>query len=82
MLTQGAAASAAGVLLAGRSAAQGPAEPLSEQNLLDASALSGERLSRQRLQAMKPRLESTLKQLEVLRQFDADETEPLPMVQL
>lgn len=59
-----------------------PAEALSEENLMGASALSGERLSRERVKAMKPLFEFNLKHLEILREFDPDEEEPLTLFRL
>jgi hypothetical protein len=81
LLAQGAALGAAGSLLpaglpAGCSAPKTEAGPLADQNLIRASALSGEPLSAERVRAMKPMLEFTLKHLEVLREFDPDEEEP------
>lgn len=59
-----------------------PAAALSEENLMGASAFSGERLSRERVKAMKPLFEFNLKHLEILREFDCDEEEPLTMFRL
>ena len=82
LLTQGAALGAAGVLMAGCPGTKVPADPLSEENLIGASALSGERLSLDRVHGMKLMLAFTLKQLETLREFDPDEEEPLTMFRL
>lgn len=62
-----------------------PAEPpssLSDAALANASALSGEPLTTERVQAQKAVLEFNLKHLEVMREFDADEEEPLTMFRL
>ena len=82
LLTQGAALGAAGVLMAGCPGTKAPADPLSDENLMGASALSGERLSLDRVHGMKLMLAFTLKQLETLREFDPDEEEPLTMFRL
>jgi hypothetical protein len=82
LLTQGAALGAAGALMAGCPGAKAPADPLSDENLMGASALSGERLSPDRVRGMKLMLAFTLKQLETLREFDPDEGEPLTMFRL
>ncbi len=82
LLTRGATIVVAAPIIVGRASAKSPADPLSDENLIDASALSGEELTLERVRAVKPRLESTLKQLKALRQFDPDEGEPLPMVRL
>ena len=77
LLLQGATLSAAGTLIAtGCSTSKTDPGPLADQNLIRASALSGEPLSAERVKAMKPMLEFTLKHLEVLREFDPDEEEP------
>jgi hypothetical protein len=82
LLTQGAALGAAGALMAGCPGTKAPADPLSDENLIGASALSGARLSTERVQGMKLMLAFTLKQLETLREFDPDEEEPLTMFRL
>jgi hypothetical protein len=82
LLTQGAALGAAGALMAGCPGSKAPSDPLSDENLMGASALSGERLSLGRVQGMKLMLAFTLKQLETLREFDPDEEEPLTMFRL
>jgi hypothetical protein len=82
LLTQGATLGAASALMAGCSGAKAPADPLSDENLIGASALSGEPLSLDRVHGMKLMLEFTLKQLETLREFDPDEEEPLTMFRL
>jgi len=82
LLTQGAALGAAGALMAGCPGTKTPADPLSDENLIGASALSGQRLSTERVHGMKLMLEFTLKQLETLREFDPDEEEPLTMFRL
>ena len=55
---------------------------LSDENLIGASALSGQPLKRERVRAMKVVLEFNLKHLEILREFDPDEEEPLTMFRL
>ena len=82
LLSGGAAVGAASALMAGCSGTKASADPLSEENLIGASALSGERLSPERVRGMKLMLEFTLKQLETLREFDPDEEEPLTMFRL
>ena len=82
LLTQGAAVGAASALMAGCSGTKAPADPLSDESLIVASALSGERLSLERVRGMKLMLEFTLKQLETLREFDPDEEEPVTMFRL
>jgi hypothetical protein len=76
LLTQGAALGAGSSLLAGCSGPKPETGLLADQNLVRASALSGEPLSPERVRAMKPMLEFTLRHLEVLRTFDPDEEEP------
>jgi hypothetical protein len=82
LLTQGAALGAASALIAGCPGTKAPADPLSDENLIGASKLSGEQLSPERVHGMKLMLEFTLKQLETLREFDPDEEEPLTMFRL
>lgn len=82
MLAQSAALGAAGALMAGCTGTKAPVDPLSDENLIGASALSGERLSPERVRGMKLMLEFTLKQLQTLREFDPDEEEPLTMFRL
>ena len=77
LLTQGAALGAASALAPSCGGAKAPADPLSEENLIGASALSGERLSPERVRGMKLMLEFTLKHLQTLREFDPDEAEPV-----
>jgi hypothetical protein len=79
LLTQGATLGAAGALMAGCPGAKAPADPLSDENLIGASKLSGESLGLERVHGMKLMLAFTLKQLETLREFDPDEEEPLTM---
>jgi len=77
LLLQGAKLSAAGALIAtGCSTSKTDPGLLADRTLIRASALSGEPLSAERVKAMKPMLEFTLKHLEVLREFDPDEEEP------
>jgi hypothetical protein len=82
LLTQSAALGAASALMAGCSGTKVAPETLSDENLIGASTLSGERLSPERVHGMKLMLEFTLKQLETLREFDPDEEEPLTMFRL
>jgi hypothetical protein len=82
MLTQSATLGAASALMAGCSPTKVVPETLSDENLIGASGLSGERLSPERVRGMKLMLEFTLKQLETLREFDPDEEEPLTMFRL
>jgi hypothetical protein len=82
LLTQGATLGAASALMAGCSGTKSPPDPLSDDNLIGASALSGKPLSLDRVHGMKLMLEFTLKQLETLREFDPDEEEPLTMFRL
>lgn len=82
LLSGGAKLGAASALMVGCSGTKAPADPLSEENLIGASALSGERLSPERVRGMKLMLEFTLKQLETLREFDPDEEEPVTMFRL
>jgi len=79
LLTQSAALGAASALMAGCSGSKAGSDPLSDENLIGASKLSGESLSLDRVHGMKLMLEFTLKQLETLREFDPDEEEPLTM---
>ena len=78
LLKGGATLGAAGALLSGCGPEVAP-EPLSEVNLIGASELSGETLSRERIRGMRSVFEFNLKQLQVLREFDPDEEEPLTM---
>ncbi len=57
-------------------------KPSSDENLIGASALSGQPLSRERVRAMKVAFEFNLKHLETLREFDPDEEEPLTVFRL
>jgi len=82
LLTQSAALGAASALIAGCPGTKAPVDPLSDENLIGASRLSGEPLSLDRVHGMKLMLEFTLKQLETLREFDPDEEEPLTMFRL
>ena len=82
LLAQGAAPGAAGALLSGCRGTKASGDPLSEENLIGASALSGEPLSPERVRAAKSLVEFNLKHLQVLREFDPDEEEPLTMFRL
>ncbi len=82
LLTQGAALSAAGALLTGCRSTRRTPEPLSEEVLIGASGLSGELLSPERVRAAKSLVEFNLKHLQILREFDPDEEEPLTMFRL
>lgn len=59
-----------------------PPSPLSDAALVNASALSGEPLTTERVQAQKALFEFNLKHLELMREFDPDEEEPLTMFRL
>ncbi len=78
-LLKGATLGAAGALLSGCGNPKAVPEPLSETNLIGASELSGETLSPERIKGMRSLFEFNLKQLQVLREFDPDEEEPLTM---
>lgn len=82
LLTHGAAPGAAGALLAGCRGARVAPEPLAEELLIGASGLSGEPLSPERVRAAKSLVEFNLKHLQILREFDPDEEEPLTMFRL
>ena len=77
LLTQSATLGAASALMAGCSGAKAPADPLAPENLIGASALSGEPLTPERVRGMKLMLDFTLKHLETLREFDPGEEEPV-----
>ena len=79
LLKQGAALSAASALLAGCRGTTRAPEPLSEEGLIGASGLSGDLLSAERVRAAKSLVEFNLKHLQILREFDPDEEEPLTM---
>lgn len=79
LLKGGATFGAAGALLSGCGSPKAVPEPLSETNLIGASELSGETLSPERITGMRSLFEFNLKQLQVLREFDPDEEEPLTM---
>lgn len=79
LLKGGATLGAAGALLSGCGSPKAVPEPLSETNLIGASELSGETLSPERIRGMRSLFEFNLKQLQVLREFDPDEEEPLTM---
>lgn len=82
LLKSGATLGAAGALLSGCGGAKVAPEPLSESNLIGASELSGETLSPERIRGMRSLFEFNLKHLQVLREFDPDEEEPLTMFRL
>ena len=82
LLAQGAALGATGGLLAGCGASKRIPDPLSEEGLITASGLSGESLSPERVRAAKSLIEFNLKHLQVLREFDPDDEEPLTMFRL
>ena len=54
-------------------------EFISYENLIGASELSGETLSAERVRGMRSIFEFNLKHLQILREFDPDEEEPLTM---
>ena len=82
LLKSGVTFGAAGTLLSGCAKTNPVPEPLSESNLIGASELSGETLSPERIRAMRALFEFNLKHLQVLREFDPDEEEPLTMFHL
>jgi hypothetical protein len=79
LLKNGATLGAAGALLSGCAKTNAVPEALSESNLIGASELSGETLSAERIRAMRALFEFNLKHLQMLREFDPDEEEPLTM---
>jgi hypothetical protein len=79
LLKSGATLGAAGALLSGCAKTNAVPEALSESNLIGASELSGETLSAERIRAMRALFEFNLKHLQMLREFDPDEEEPLTM---
>jgi hypothetical protein len=84
-LLSGAAAGAVVTVVEGcrvRSRSGSKPERLAEENLINASALSGERLSLERIRAMKVVFEFNQKYLNELREFDPDEEEPLTMFRI
>ena len=82
LLKSGATIGAAGALLSGCAKTNAVPEPLSETNLIGASELSGETLSPDRIRGMRSLFEFNLKHLQILREFDPDEEEPLTMFRL
>ena len=82
LLKNGATLGAAGALLSGCAKTSTVPEALSESNLIGASELSGEILSPERIRAMRALFEFNLKHLQILREFDPDEEEPLTMFRL
>ncbi len=79
LLKNSATFGAAGALLSGCSKTNAVPDALSESNLIGASELSGETLSAERIRGMRALFEFNLKHLQVLREFDPDEEEPLTM---
>ena len=84
LITGGSALGAAGALVSACKPAPPPEPPslMSNASLMNASALSGEPLTPARVDAQKLLLEFNLKHLAVMREFDADEEEPLTMFRL
>jgi hypothetical protein len=82
LLRSGATIGAAGALLSGCAKTNAVPEPLSESNLIGASELSGETLSPDRIRGMRSLFEFNLKHLQILREFDPDEEEPLTMIRV
>ena len=72
----------AGTLLQGLSGATDQPAELSEEMLMSASGLSGQILTQKRVRAMRSLLEFNLKHIEVLREFDPDEEDPITMFRL
>ncbi len=56
--------------------------PLSDDALIVASALSGERLSLERVRSQRPVLEFILEQVQIMREFDPGEQEPATMFEI
>jgi len=79
LLKGGATLGAAGAILSGCGSPKAVPDPLSETNLIGASELTGETLSPERIRRMRSLFEFNLKQLQMLREFDPDEEEPLTM---
>ncbi len=79
LLKNGATFGAASALLSGCAKTNAVPDALSESNLIGASELSGETLSAERIRGMRALFEFNLKHLQVLREFDPDEEEPLTM---
>ncbi len=79
LLKGGATLGAAGAFLSSCAKTTAVPEALSESNLIGASELSGETLSAERIRGMRLLFEFNLKHLQVLREFDPDEEEPLTM---
>ncbi|MFY9561442.1 MAG: twin-arginine translocation signal domain-containing protein [Terriglobales bacterium] len=79
LLKGGATLGAASALSSGCGSPKAVPEPLSETNLIGASELSGETLSPERIRGMRSIFEFNMKQLQLLREFDPDEEEPLTM---
>lgn len=82
LLAEGTALGAATGLLAGCGGSKRVPDPLSEEGLISASGLSGESLSPERVRAAKSLIEFNFKHLQVLREFDPDEEEPLTIFRL
>ena len=82
LLRSGATIGAAGALLSGCAKTNEVPDALSESNLIGASELSGETLSPDRIRGMRSLFEFNLKHLQILREFDPDEEEPLTMFRL
>ena len=82
LLKNGATLGAARALLSGCAKTKAVPEPLSESNLIGASELSGETLSPERIRAMRALFEFNLKHLQIMREFDPDEEEPLTMFRI
>jgi hypothetical protein len=81
----GTVAGAAAVLIEGCGAGsrlRPKPEGFTEEDLTDASALSGEPLSHERVRAMRGVFEFNQKYLNELREFDPDEEEPLTMFRI
>jgi hypothetical protein len=79
LLKNSATLGVAGAFLSGCTKTDAVPDALSESNLIGASELSGETLSSERIRRMRALFEFNLKHLQVLREFDPDEEEPLTM---
>jgi hypothetical protein len=69
--------SVAGALVTDSGVAMADADPLSDATLLCASKLSGTALSTERIRAMRLIFEVNMKHIQVLREFDPAEAEPV-----
>ena len=82
LLALGLVATKAPALTAACVASKATLDGHSEDLLVEASGFSGEKLSRERVHAARMLVEFNLQHLEMLRQFDSDEEEPLTVFRL